>query len=258
MNDYQTLIIDKVKPRIDDRIKKLRSRYINLSDDWHIVFPKGFRPGKNDVPVICNNGSQERLIASLIFELGEDLDLNIDDIDIVDQDRIWHPPKEAELNESLDILNHVVVSLNEFIQGLSITLPNKQLSLFPSMLPGSDSGSVVDLGIERIRNELSDSEYLPAWFTQIHDSNVREKLLHKLAEAYQQYQRSASGDRSLQSFFEKYTSHLKAQGHLYHYCPYKGKRVDIDADGRCNETYCSKKPYHAQCTQPVLKFGKEE
>jgi hypothetical protein len=258
VKDYKTLITEKVKPEIEKRIQKLRSRYIELSDDWHIEFPKGFKPGRNDVPVICKNGNQERIIASLQFELGEDLDLNIDDIDVADEDRIWHPPKEAELNESLDILNHVIVSLNEFIQGLTITLPNKQLSLFPSMLPRSESGSVVDLGIERIREEISESEYLPMWFTQIHDSSVREKLLRKLAEAYQQYRHSASGDPSLKSFFEKYTMHLKSQGHLYHHCPYKGKRVNLDAEGHCSETYCSKKPYHSRCTQPMLKFGKEE
>ncbi len=221
MSDYKQLIRSKIKDDIDKRIQKLKTKLINLSEDWRILFPHGFRPGLNIIPIITNNGTSEHLIAELHFELADDLDLDIDEVDIVNKDHVWKPEKQAELNDSLDVLNSIVVSLNDFMQSFSIKLPTGQMQLFPSLLPSASSNVVAvgdNNGAERIKTEISNSLHLPDWFKQIRDSNVRNDLLHKLADAYQQYQKSSPTPVTLKSFFEKYTEHLQNQGHLHYYC----------------------------------------
>ena len=259
MNDYKQLIKTKIKDDIDKRIQKLKTKLINLSENWRILFPNGFRPGLNIIPIITKNGTSEHLIAELHFQLADDLDLDIDEVKIVNKDDVWKPAKQAELNDSLDVLNSIVVSLNDFMQSFSIKLPSGQMQLFPSLLPSASSNVVAvgdNNGAERIKTEISNSLHLPDWFKQIRDSNVRNDLLHKLADAYQQYQKSSPTPVTLKSFFEKYTEHLQNQGHLHYYCSYKGKPVQLNDDGKCLEQYCTKKPYQGHCTVPVLRFGK--
>jgi hypothetical protein len=259
MSDYKQLIKTKIKDDIDKRIQKLKIRLINLSDDWRILFPNGFRPGLNIIPVITNNGASEHIVAELHFELEDDLDLDIDNVKIVNKDNVWRPEKQAELNDSLDVLNNIVVSLNGFMQSFSFKLPSGQMQLFPSLLPSAASNDVVvgdNSGSERIKAEISNSLHLPDWFKQIRDANVRNDVLRKLAEAYQQYEKSSPTPVTLKSFFDKYTDHLQSQGHLHFFCSYKGKPVQLSDDGKCIEQYCTKKPYQGHCTVPVLRFGK--
>ena len=257
MSDYKQLIRSKIKDDIDKRVQKLKTKLINLSEDWRILFPHGFRPGLNIIPIITNNGTSEHLIAELHFELADDLDLDIDEVDIVNKDDVWKPEKQAELNDSLDVLNNIVVSLNDFMQNFSIKMPSGQMQLFPSLLPSAPSDvPVIDRDAGRIKTEISNSLHLPEWFKQIRDSDVRNDLLSKLAEAYQQYQKSSPTPVTLKSFFDKYTEHLRRQGHLHHFCSYKGKPVQLSDDGKCLEQYCSKRPYQGRCSVATLRFGK--
>ena len=254
MNEYQSRIADAVKSDIDARVQKLKGRRLDLSKHWHIVFPDGFKPGLNTLPVVTANGSSQHLIAELQFELGKDLDLDIDRISIIEKDEGYQPEKNAGLNDSLDLLNDIVVSLNDFIQGL-----DKQLTLFPlkSNQPVVVSGKSNGGGVDRVRQKIANSDALPVWFKQIADDEVKEKLLDKLADAWLQYQKSSIEPVTLKGFFDKYTEHLKSRGHLYHYCTYKGKPVQLSDEGFCSEAYCSKKPYNHPCSLSLLKFGKE-
>jgi len=63
------------------------------------------------------------------------------------------------------------------------------------------------------------------------------------------------GRSDLGEFFAKYTAHLLNAGHLHHYCTYKGKPVEINDRGFCQEAYCSKKPFNEKCNIPKLRFG---
>jgi hypothetical protein len=254
MNDYQSRIAEAVKSKIDARVQSLRGKYLDLSENWHIVFPDGFRPGENVLPVITANGSSQHLIAELRFTLNNTLDLDIGKVDIVDRDEQYHAERNGDLNDSLDLLNDIVVSLNDFIQGL-----DKQLTLFP--VTSGRSVAVkgkTDVGnTDVIRENLATSSALPQWFKEIADDEIKEKLLEKLADAWLQYQKSTLEPVTLKGFFEKYTEHLKNRGHLYHFCTYKGKPVHLSDQGLCTEAYCSKKPYNNPCSLATLKFGKE-
>jgi len=262
MSEYQQLIRRAVKDQIDARIGKLKSTYLNLADDWRIIFPAGFRPGINTLPVVADNGSEKRQIAMLEFELADDLDLDIDKIKVVEVDTIYESlHQQPDLGDSLDMLNDIMISLNEFIGGLTFNVPKGQMQMFPSMLPASDRKVHMNVGASddlRIRREIEQSLYLPDWFRNIKDAKVREELLGKLADAYQQFEKSSPEPVTLKLFFEKYTEHLKNQGHLHYWCSYKGKPVKLTDAGLCTERYCSKKPYSGRCDVPVLKFGKED
>ncbi len=254
MNDYQSRIAEAVKSDIDARVQKLKGRYIDLSKNWHIVFPDGFKPGLNTLPVVTANGGAQHLIAELRFTLNNTLDLDIDKIEIIEKDEGYQPEKNAGLNDSLDLLNDIVVSLNEFIQGL-----DKQLTLFPVKSGRSVTvqGKTDVSNTDDIREKLANSSALPRWFKEIADDEIKEKLLDKLADAWLQYQKSTLEPVTLKGFFDKYTGHLKNRGHLYHFCTYKGKPVHLSDQGLCTEAYCSKKPYNNPCSLATLKFGKE-
>jgi hypothetical protein len=99
------------------------------------------------------------------------------------------------------------------------------------------------------------SPYLPDWYESISNQKVAEELLHRLAEGYLHYQKKVGTSVDLEDYFRKYTDYLQREGKLHHYCKYKGKSVRLDSDDWCTETYCSKKPFHSECSQTTLRFG---
>ena len=101
------------------------------------------------------------------------------------------------------------------------------------------------------------SSYLPEWFKTISSHEIRNSLLEKLTEGYIHYKTKLGRDVPLSEFFSEYTNHLKKTDKLHDYCPYKAKGVNLTEQGHCLEDYCSKKPYNAPCSVPVLKFGKK-
>jgi len=112
-----------------------------------------------------------------------------------------------------------------------------------------------DGDIDSIRKKLLQSQYLPDWFRTIEAREIREQLLSKIAESLAHYQKQIGHTVDLQEFFNKYTEMLLKQDKLYYYCKYKSKPVELDENQFCEETYCSKKPYHAQCSNATLRFG---
>jgi len=160
-------------------------------------------------------------------------------------------------------LNRIVIGINEFIASTGVrpagpvtsrpvflggtsTTPNS----IPVRILGSDNSDLED-----IKRRMINSAQLPDWIRSIESKSTYDEVLNKLATAFQQYQRQTMGRSDLGEFFAKYTAHLLNAGHLHHYCTYKGKPVEINERGFCQETYCSKKPFNEKCNIPKLRFG---
>ena len=179
------------------------------------------------------------------------------------------------MEDSLDLLNRMVVSINEFLSGVEIERPNKQEKRKETPFFGIDVEKRSKLNVisfdngyggqaklstdklDTVKREMLASSHLPEWFKTISSYEIRDSLLEKLTEGYIHYKTKLGRDVPLEEFFSEYTAHLKKTGKLHDYCPYKAKPVNLTEKGHCLEDYCSKKPYNAPCSVPVLKFGKK-
>ena len=109
--------------------------------------------------------------------------------------------------------------------------------------------------VEKVKNTMLKSEYLPDWLKTIESREVFEALMQKLSEGFIHYQKKVGHAVDLKDYFNLYEDHLKEKGKLHYYCKYKGKPVKHDSNEYCLESYCSKKPYRSRCTYSTLKFG---
>ncbi len=275
-DEYKKLIIERIRDEINRWIDELKGKHpeLLLTKQWHILFPKGFLAGHNTIPVVTHSKDGQHLVAEIQFVLPDDLNLDIEDIQLVLKDEGYqdttgsakqnssHP---VPVDEPLDMLNRIVLGINEFISSLG-TRPMPAGNIQPKANPlngtaimlsssplrplSSDSSDLEDL-----KRRMINSALLPEWIKSIELKTTYDEVISKLAIAYQQYQRQTMGRSDLGEFFAKYTAHLLNAGHLHSYCPYKGKPVELNDKGHCQESYCSKKPFNEKCNVPKLRFG---
>jgi len=275
-DEYKKLIMARIRDEINRWIGELKEKHqdLLLTKQWQILFPKGFQPGHIVIPVVTGSKQGKHLIGEIEFVLPDDLHLDIDNMKLALKDASYvpdepaMPKKPVPIDEPLDLLNRMVISVNDFLKSLSLSMPiGEQISLFQTFTPGKNSDVKTSNGIsviqpigddlDRIKREMLSSQYLPEWIKSIESKEVHRDLVDKLVPAYMQYQKSMPGGASMKDFFEKYTSHLLSHGHLHYYCKYKGKPIELDEWDHCTESYCSKKPYNSKCAMASLKFGKE-
>ena len=283
MDDYKKMIMESVGGEIGEWIDRLKARDdgIKLTRQWKVLFPRGFESGNNVLPIVTSSKEGKRLIGEVSFILPDDLELDTDDLNLTLKNEPFNEstaPKVTPepIEDSFDMLNKMVVSINEFLSGVEINQPSrfrdhKHISFFGTdaqekrnkvNVIGFDNGYIGQTKIptdrlETIKREMLASSYLPEWFKTITSFEIRSGLIEKLVEGYIHYRSKLGRDVSLKEFFSEYTNHLRKTDKLHDYCPYKAKPVNLTEAGHCLEDYCSKKPYNAPCSVPVLKFGKK-
>jgi len=282
MDDYKQMIRESIATEIGEWIERLKTQdnELKLTRQWNVIFPKGFEPGNNVLRVITGSRDGKRLIGEVSFILPDNLELDTDDLNLTLKNEPFNESKKPKvtpepMEDSFDLLNKMVVSINEFLSGVEIEHPNRtrdhrQTPFFGIDVEkkgklnviGFDNGYVGQMKVstdklESVKREMTASSHLPEWFKTISSHEIRNSLLEKLAEGYIHYRAKLGRDVPLREFFSEYTKHLKKTGKLHDYCPYKAKPVDLTEQGHCLEDYCSKKPYNAPCSVPVLKFGKK-
>jgi len=277
--DYKQQITVKIKDSINQWIDKLKEEHkeLLLTKQWNVLFPKGFKPGNNIIPVVTASKQGKYLIGELLFYLPDNLELDMDSIELtlknepfdVKQVKVKTP---VLLDEPLDVLNNIIIGLNDFLGTLPMPVYSsnpvirKSQNLFDNMqgtvvkpktipINGFANNNINNGDIDTIRKQILQSDYLPEWFRTIGSYEIREQLLTKIAESLAHYRKQVGRAIDLQEFFDRYTEMLLKQDKLYHYCKYKSKPVDLDVNDHCTENYCSKKPYNAGCPHVTLRFG---
>ena len=271
--DYKQQITLRIKDAVNQWIDDLKEKDhdLLLTKQWSVIFPRGFKSGFNTLPVVTNSKNGKYMVGEVGFVLPESLELDMEGIELTLKNEPYKEDHKQvsghrSLNEPLDILNGIIININSFLQGLSPTSNTtiKPLNMRPlgtNPLPGAAPSQTIRINhndtsdIDSIRKTLLQSSYLPDWFKTIDSMEIKEQLLSKIAESLVHYQRQVGHSVDLQEFFEKYTEMLLKQDKLYHYCKYKSKPVELDSDQYCTENYCSKKPYHSQCSNATLRFG---
>ncbi len=276
--EYKSQITSQVREAVNRHIEHLKQNHpeLLLTKQWHLRWPRGFSEGNNVVPAVTSCKQGQYLIGQVEFVLPASMDLDLEAVELVLKDEPFVEEKTVSVSPSpddpLDLLNDLVSGINGFLESLSggallsaRTPIFEEKSLFGGG-PGKsltvhgpwESGSIRDdAGIEEVRRQMLRSPYLPEWYSTIHSRQVADDLLTRLAEGYLHYNRKVGRTVSLEEYFKQYSDYLLKENKLHHYCPYKGKPVSLDSDDWCTESYCSKKPYHAECTQATLRFGAE-
>ena len=283
MDDYKKMIRESVGEEIGEWIDRLKTQTpdLKLTRQWKVLFPRGFESGNNVLPVITGSKEGKRLIGEVSFILPDDLELDTEDLNLTLKNEPFSDsplPKVTPepMEDSFDLLNRMVVSINEFLSGVEIERPGRyekrnHIPFFGGNATekrnkvnviGFDNGYIGQTKIptdrlETVKREMLASSYLPEWFKTITSYEIRNSLLEKLTEGYIHYRAKLGRDVGLKEFFSEYTNHLRKSDKLHDYCPYKAKPVNLTEAGHCLEDYCSKKPYNAPCNVPVLKFGKK-
>ncbi len=276
--EYKSQITGQVRDAINRHIEKLKQDHpeLLLTKQWRIRWPKGFSEGNNTVPVITSCKQGQYLVGQVQFVLPQNLELDLEAVELVLKDEPFVEEKTVSFTASpddpLDLLNDLVSGINGFLESLSggaLTSARAPIFEEKSLFGGGlgkpltvhapwERGTVRDsAGIEETKRQMLRSPYLPQWYASIHTERVADDLLTKLAEGYLHYNRKLGRTVTLQEYFKQYTDYLLKEHKLHHYCGYKGKAVSLDSDDWCTESYCSKKPYHAECTQATLRFGAE-
>ncbi len=273
--EYKKLITERIREEVNHWIEELKEQHkdLLLTKQWRILFPKGFVPGHNSISVVTHSKEGQHLVAEIQFVLPDDLNLDVNDLQLVLKDDGFQEavnpasqkkPNLVPVDEPLDMLNRIVIGINEFIAGIGAR-PTGTASSRPIFLANTSAASSSSVPVRIQGSENSDLEdikrnminlaILPDWIRSIESKATYDEVLNKLASAFQQYQRQTMGRSDLGEFFAKYTAHLLNAGQLHHYCTYKGKPVELNERGYCQEAYCSKKPYNEKCNIPKLRFG---
>ena len=286
-NGYKKAITDRIKESVNNWIETLKKEQpeLLLTKQWQVLFPKGFSEGFNCLSVVTGSKKGKYLIAQVEFVLPRDLELDFDNIELVHKNEPFKKEtKETKkkalpipIDEPIDVLNNMIIGVNSFLGSLNISVPSipsftgfnlteKQQPIRVSPLLSTTTQNVPVAAappfkpadenlVEKVKNAMLKSEYLPEWLKTIESRDVFETLMQKLADGFVHYQQKLGKAVDLKEFFDKYTEHLKETGKLYYHCKYKGKPVEHDSKEWCLESYCSKKPYRSPCSYSTLKFG---
>jgi hypothetical protein len=284
VEDYKQQITLRIKDNLNQWIDKLKTENpdLLLTKQWKVLFPEGFKPRFNSLPVVTNAKLGKHLVAEVDFVLPESLELDLDSLELNLKNEPFPESKKVIkhpvlLDNSLDTLNNLIIGLNEFMQGFkpifsgaAPTAHTAHTALTAPLIPASPIRTIQgkttqpDIirvnsasDIDAVRRQLLQSEDLPEWFKTINSREIREQLLQKIAETLIHYRQQVGREVDLGDFFRQYTNQLLKAGRLYHYCKYKGKAIQMDDEGLCMENYCSKKPFRSACSQVTLRFGSE-
>ena len=287
MSEYRKAITERIKESLNNWIETLKKEQpeLLLTKQWQILFPKGFNEGYNILSVVTGSKKGQHLIAQIEFVLPRDLELDFNDLELVLKNEpfkkeIKETKKKAlpiPIDEPIDVLNNMIIGVNSFLGSLNISVPSipsftgfnlteKQQPIRVSPLLSTTTQNVPvaaappfkpadDNLVEKVKNTMLKSEYLPEWLKTIENREVFEALMQKLSEGFIHYQKKIGHAVDLKEYFDLYESHLKEQGKLHYYCKYKGKPVKHDSNEYCLESYCSKMPYKSKCSYSTLKFG---
>ncbi len=273
--DYKAQITTQVKDAINRHIEQLKQDHAELllTKQWRIHWPKGFGEGNNCVAVVTSCKAGQYLVGQVQFVLPPSMELDLETVELELKDEPFIEERSIQNSSSpddpLDLLNDLVTGINGFLESLSGGIqpvrnqifeekrlfgssPGKPLAVHSFMDAGTvkDSGSIADTKRQMLR-----SPYLPEWYSSIYSQQVADDLLSKLAEGYLSYCHKRGRTVNLEEYFRQYSDYLLREDKLHHYCAYKAKPIDLDSDNWCTESYCSKKPYHAECSQTTLRFG---
>jgi len=275
-DDYKAQINNQIKEAVNTWIEDLKGKdqTLLLTKQWNVQYPKGFRAGNNVIPVVTSSKKGKHLVAELNIFLPDNLELDLNAVELVLKNEPFKPQKKTTqrrptpIDEPLDVLNDIIVSVNQFLQ--NITVPQASASApAPVFLQGNSAMTkpqqinikpsaglnLTSATVDEFKKELLNSPSLPEWYRTIENSNIKAELATKLAESFVHYQQQTGRKIEPVEFFNIFTEHLKKQNKLHQHCRYKGKPVNLDSNGHCLESFCSKKPYQAVCSQTTLKFG---
>ncbi len=252
MDDYKKLIRESIKERIEEWIERLKTQQpeLKLTRQWKVLFPRGFESGNNVLPITTGSKEGKRLIGEVSFILPDSLELDSDDLNLRLKNEPFREsiaPKIAPepIEDSLDLINRIVVSMNEFLSGIEKERPSrsgdhKETPFFGNDVEKKSKLNVIryDNGLigqtkvstdrlESIKREMLASSYLPEWFKTITSYEIRDSLLEKLTEGYIHYKTKLGREVGFKEFFGEYTTHLKKSGKIHDYCPYKSKSVNL-------------------------------
>lgn len=271
---YQKQITNYVRDVIQQRITHLKETHPDqlYTQQWQLKFPNGFQEGNNVIPVITTTKDGTYCIGELHLVVPASYELDLEAIEFIPKNEPYQAPAAEQappLDTSLDMLNAMIQGLNDFIAGMAgqfqpsstpsttgiLGTPSKHTSQSKSSTPSLYTSKASDTQVDKVRKAILQHDDLPQWFMNLRDTDIRDQLLHKMAETFLQYSKQRNGKTSLAEFFEDYTEYLKENDTLQDWCTYKAKPVELNSKGFCQETYCSKKPYKSQCPRATLKFA---
>ena len=275
-DDYKLQINNQIKDSVNQWIEDLKEKHptLLLTKQWNVHYPKGFHSGNNVIPVVTGSKKGKHLVGELNIFLPDNLELDLNAVELTLKNEPYKPQKlktahgrPKPIDEPLDVLNDIIMSVNQFLQGIHLPESTVQTGpLFQQAQPIGMKPQQINIkqntglglstnNVDEVKKELLNSPALPNWYRTITSPSVRAELAQKLAESFVHYQNQTGRKIEFVEFFNIFTEHLKKQNKLHHYCKYKGKPVKLDSNEFCTESYCSKKPYHAICNQTTLKFG---
>ena len=64
-DEYKKLITDRIREEVNRWIEELKEQHkdLLLTKQWRILFPKGFTPGHNSIPVVTHSKNGQHLVA---------------------------------------------------------------------------------------------------------------------------------------------------------------------------------------------------
>jgi hypothetical protein len=270
---YKDEITNRIKDSVNSWIDKLKSEHpkLHLTKQWKIQHSEGFTPGHTTLPVVTGSKKGAYLVAEVEFVVPEDLELDLDSIELTLKNEVYKPKQKktcvpVPVDESLSVINEMILGMNRFLSGLDIGRFTPQYpTSYPHTIGTAGSGDVkINPGplssrplsddITKVRHEVKTSKHLPDWIKGISSREVYESLIDKISEGYVQYTRKGN-KVSLKEFFQMYEDYLKREGKLKDWCRYKSKPVELNEKGWCQESYCSKKPWQKRCKYSTFKFG---
>ena len=132
MDDYKKMIRESISAEIGEWIERLKTQdnELKLTRQWKVFFPIGFESGNNVLPVITGSKEGKRLIGEVSFILPQTLELDTSDLNLTLKNEPYKETKEPTvipepMEDSLDLVNRMVVSINEFITGVEIERPSR-------------------------------------------------------------------------------------------------------------------------------------
>ena len=133
MDDYKKMIRESITGEIGEWIERLKTQEqeLKLTRQWKVLFPRGFEVGNNILPVITGSKEGKRLIGEVSFLLPDSLELDTEDLNLTLKNEPFvesvNPKVTPEpMEDSLDLLNRMVMSINEFLSGVEIDHPGNQ------------------------------------------------------------------------------------------------------------------------------------
>ncbi|MHA1170280.1 MAG: hypothetical protein ACTSRU_20835, partial [Candidatus Hodarchaeales archaeon] len=191
--EYKLQITERIKDSINKWIEELKSNHqeLLLTKQWNVLFPKGVVSGHNVIPVVTGSKNGKHLVGEVQFKLPDNLELDLDAIELILKNEPYKKESEKKktaspvpLDEPLDVLNELIVSVNQFLQGFNVPDIKNTNPVRPLFHQGSKpifNQKTIPLqnmkGIESVRREIAQSPYLPEWLKTIDSYEIREELI---------------------------------------------------------------------------------